>query len=54
MDKFDEIVSELKKLDKTKQKKLLSELSKDKKTMEQLSGILQNPDIQKKLKDILG
>ena len=40
-------------MDKSKRKAIVNAVTKDPKMMEQLSGLLQNEDIQKKLKDLL-
>ena len=54
MDNFEKIAKELKGMDKGKRKELLSEIKKDPEIMKQVSAFLDNPDVQKKLKDLLG
>lgn len=53
MDNLDEIIKGLKNMDKSQRKELLNELSKNPDAMKQVSSLLQNSDIQKKLKDLL-
>ncbi len=53
MENLDKIIQEIKGMDKTKRNELLGELSKDKKTMEQVRGLLSDPEMKKKLKDLL-
>ena len=50
---LEKIIKEVKSMDKSKRKQLLDSISRDPKAMEQLTGLLQNPDIQSKLKDFL-
>ena len=53
MENLDKIIQEIKGMDKTKRKQLLSEISKDQKTMEQVTNLLRDPEMKKKLKDLL-
>ena len=54
MDKFEKIAKELKSMDKSRKTALVNEIKKDPEIMKQVSAFLENPDVAKKLKDLLG